>query len=195
MRNIVSISLAAVLALAGATHGEDTSLAYSKDKGASVYLAKGWTQGQAPSGQILRVLESKTKSLIQVGVEDLPAPMTVEQYVKAAKGKLPKTMTVQSERDVSVAGLNGTRMLSHYAGPRGVVVIVQYIVIKGTRAYIVSGGAAKSTFEKHSDRIELVMRTFQLHAKKKKKKTPAEDDPKKTGEGEGEGGKLGGDER
>lgn len=103
------------------------------------------------------------QNYVVVQVEELSSAMTVDQYVQAALSYLRSDhpdMQIFSDQQITVSGLPAREML--YTVSQGVVTVLQVVVVRDRRAYLVTFNALTERYPELEKEGKTIVGSFEL---------------------------------
>jgi len=158
--------------LAGCSSGEpEPGRYYKKADGFSIRFPAEWEQKENVMGTVVMALsptegaDDPFRENVNVVVEALPSPMTLDEYCNLSMTNLKKLLAVGQEPEVSDATLGGGKakqvVYQTTVGQIGVKGAL-YVVVKGNRGYALTCSATPDSFDAYQARFEEIVGTFRF---------------------------------
>jgi len=144
---------------------------YNDDKDFSLKFPDGWEAKEGLIGTTVMgfsPMENASDSFrenVNVVVEELPQPMSLESYTSLNLGNMQKLLTDFQILDRGQTTINETDAKWFVYSQRTGSIrskILQYFMVKDKRGYVVTGGAAPDTFSQYRPEFEKIAQTFRF---------------------------------
>ena len=158
--------------LAGCSSGEpEPGRYYKKAEGFSIRFPAEWEQKENVMGSVVMALSPAEgeadafRENVNVTVEALPSPMTLDEYFNLSMVNLGKLLTEGRQPEVSDATLGGEkakRVVCQMMMGQINVKSTVYVAVKGTRGYSLACSATPDSFDAYKARFEEIAGTFRF---------------------------------
>ena len=168
---VLGLAFLPVLLAGCAGNSPEPGRYYKKEDGFSIRFPAEWEQKENVMGTVVIALSPAEgqadafRENVNVVVEALPTPMTLDEYFNRSRVSLKKLISAGQKPEVSDATLGGEKakrvVYQTTMGQTGVKGIL-YIAVKGTRGYAVTCSAAPDAFDAYKARFEEIAGTFRF---------------------------------
>ena len=170
---LIALSVLFVLTVTGCGKKTDHELGryYNKQKGFSIKLPSGWELKQEYLKTTVAAFspkdnaEDKFRENVNVLVEDLSSVLSVREYYEMNLTKMHQHIKDFQEINSGQTTINNEPAMwliyAHKMGPTEVKAKVYYLV-KGQRAYSITGAAVPELFDKYKPIFEMSVMSFKF---------------------------------
>jgi len=158
--------------LAGCSSGEpEPGRYYKKAEGFSIRFPAEWEQKENVMGTVVIALspaegaDDPFRENVNVVVEALPSPMTLDEYFNLSRVNLGKLLTEARQPEIADARIGGEAakrvVYQTTMGQIGVKGML-YVAVKGNRGYALTCSATPDSFDAYKARFEKIAGTFRF---------------------------------
>jgi len=158
--------------LAGCSSGEpEPGRYYKKQEGFSIRFPAEWEQKENVMGTVVIALspaegaDDPFRENVNVVVEALPSPMTLDEYFNLSRVNLGKLLTEARQPEIADARIGGEAakrvVYQTTMGQIGVKGML-YVAVKGNRGYALTCSATPDSFDAYKARFEKIAGTFRF---------------------------------
>lgn len=140
----------------------------NKEKGFSITFPKNWETKEGIAGAVVASLSPREsdsdnfRENVNIVIEDLPKDLTSEEYYQAGIVNLRKVPEFKEEQKgkMSIDGKEAVWLIASHKSSNVSAKMIQYYVIKGKRAYVITGTALADTFGKYKPQFDQIAQSF-----------------------------------
>ena len=158
--------------LAGCSSGSpEPGRYYKKEDGFSIRFPEDWERKENVMGTVVIALspaqgaDDAFRENVNVTVETLPSPMTLDEYFNLSMVNLGKLLTEARRPEVADARIGGEAakrvVYQTTMGQIGVKGML-YVAVKGNRGYALTCSATPDSFDAYKARFEEIAGTFRF---------------------------------
>jgi hypothetical protein len=158
--------------LAGCSSGSpEPGRYYKKEDGFSIRFPEDWERKENVMGTVVIALspaqgaDDAFRENVNVTVETLPSPMTLDEYFNLSMVNLGKLLTEARKPEVADARIGGEAakrvVYQTTMGQIGVKGML-YVAVKGNRGYALTCSATPDSFDAYKARFEEIAGTFRF---------------------------------
>ncbi|MGB2754571.1 MAG: hypothetical protein WBD75_10330 [Phycisphaerae bacterium] len=144
---------------------------YKKAEGFSIRFPAEWEQKENVMGSVVIALspaegaDDAFRENVNVVVEALPSPMTLDEYFNLSMANLRKLLTEARQPEIADARIGGEAAKQVvYQTTMGQIRVksMLYVAVKGQRGYAVTCSATPDSFDAYKARFEEIAGTFRF---------------------------------
>lgn len=140
----------------------------NKEKGFSITFPKNWETKEGIAGAVVASLSPREsdsdnfRENVNIVIEDLPKDLTSEEYYQAGIVNLRKVPEFKEEQKgkMTVDGKEAVWLIASHKSSNVSAKMIQYYVVKGKRAYVITGTALADTFAKYKPQFDQIAQSF-----------------------------------
>lgn len=142
---------------------------YDDDKGFSIKFPQDWETKKGVMGTVVMAFSPQEgtsdgfRENANVVVENLPQTFTLDQYTELSLSNMRKLLTdfqMQENGDTTIGGLSAKWYIYTHRAGSVTATVLQYFLVKGLRAYVISTAAEPGQFSKYKPTFEEIAQTF-----------------------------------
>lgn len=140
----------------------------NKEKGFSITFPKNWETKEGIAGAVVASLSPREsdsdnfRENVNIVIEDLPKDLTSEEYYQAGIVNLRKVPDFKEDQKgkITIDGKEAVWLIASHKSSNVSAKMIQYYVVKGKKAYVITGTALADSFGKYKPQFDQIAQSF-----------------------------------